>query len=71
MSTPPDDLSAAALEFLSERHLATLSTLRADGSPHVVPVGFSYDPTDRRVRIITFSGSQPRTSWTDGEIHSR
>ena len=66
MSTPPDDLSAAALEFLSERHLATLTTLRADGSPHVVPVGFSYDPTDRRVRIITFSGSQKAANATRG-----
>jgi F420H(2)-dependent biliverdin reductase len=45
------------LVFLGERHLATLTTLRADGSPHVVPVGFSYDPTDRIVRIITRAGS--------------
>lgn len=26
---------------LAARHLATLSTLRADGSPHVAPVGFA------------------------------
>jgi PPOX class probable F420-dependent enzyme len=38
--------------------LATLTTLRADGSPHVVPVGFSYDPEACVVRIITFEGSQ-------------
>ena len=38
----PDDVAA----FLAERHLATLTTLRADGSPHVVPVGFSYDAAD-------------------------
>jgi F420H(2)-dependent biliverdin reductase len=50
-------LSPEVLAFLSERHLATLTTLRADGSPHVVPVGFSYDPTDRLVRIITAAGS--------------
>ena len=35
MSTAPADLSKSALDFLSEYHLATLSTLRADGSPHV------------------------------------
>ena len=46
------------LAFLRERHLATLTTLRADGSPHVVPVGFGYDPHERVVRIITFDGSQ-------------
>jgi len=43
--------------FLAERHLATLTTLRADGSPHVVPVGFSYDSQAGVVRIITFAGS--------------
>ena len=30
---------------------------RADGSPHVVPVGFSYDPDTGLVRIITFANS--------------
>lgn len=47
----------AILAFLSEYHLATLTTLRADGSPHVVAVGFSYAPDERLVRIITFAGS--------------
>lgn len=46
------------LEFLRERHLATLTTLRKDGSPHVVPVGFSFDRETASVRIITFAGSQ-------------
>jgi PPOX class probable F420-dependent enzyme len=43
--------------FLAERHLATLTTLRADGSPHVVPVGFSYDNHQGVVRVITFARS--------------
>ena len=51
-------LDDAVLSFLRERHLATLTTLRADGSPHVVPVGFGYDPEAGVVRIITFDGSQ-------------
>ncbi len=49
----PHDLSPAALEFLQERHLATLTTLRADGTPHVVPVGFTWDPAHRIARVIT------------------
>jgi PPOX class probable F420-dependent enzyme len=49
----PADLSPAALEFLRVRHLATLTTLRADGTPHVVPVGFTWDPEQRVARIIT------------------
>ncbi len=44
-------------QFLQENHLATLTTMRVDGSPHVVPVGFSFDIPTGIVRIITFSGS--------------
>ena len=50
-------LSPEMLAFLAERHLATLTTLRRDGSPHVVPVGFSYDRDAGVVRIITFASS--------------
>ncbi len=50
----PSELTPSMLAFLSERHLASLTTLRADGSPHVVPVGFSFDATENLVRIITF-----------------
>lgn len=50
-------LSAAALEFLTERHLATLTTLRPDASPHVVPVGFTWDAERGVVRVITFAGA--------------
>jgi PPOX class probable F420-dependent enzyme len=58
MALDLNDLSDEVLAFLRERHLASLTTLRADGSPHVVPVGFGYDPRERIVRIITFAGSQ-------------
>jgi len=58
MPSPPSELSPALAAFLAERHLASLTTLRADGSPHVVPVGFSFDTASREVRIITFDGCQ-------------
>ena len=48
----PDELDAVALRFLAERHVGTLSTLRADGTVHVVPVAFMYDHGERRLRII-------------------
>ena len=57
MSLDLDHLGPEALAFLAERHLATLTTLRADGSPHVVPVGFTYDPETRLARVITSSDS--------------
>jgi PPOX class probable F420-dependent enzyme len=54
----PAGLPPAALEFLAERHLATLTTLRADGSPHVVPVGFTWEAETGLVRIITHGRSR-------------
>jgi PPOX class probable F420-dependent enzyme len=58
MALDPDRLDDDVLGFLRERHLATLTTLRPDGSPHVVPVGFAYDPSERVVRIISGDGSR-------------
>jgi PPOX class probable F420-dependent enzyme len=52
-----DHLSPGLLTFLTERHLATLTTLRPDGTPHVVPVGVTYDPATRLARVITSGGS--------------
>ena len=54
----PHDLGPEVLAFLTERHLATLTTLRADGSPHVVAVGFSFDVATAVARVITFAPSQ-------------
>ena len=58
MPSRPFDPTPALTAFLTERHLASLTTLRSDGSPHVVPVGFSIDVAAGEVRIITFEGSQ-------------
>jgi PPOX class probable F420-dependent enzyme len=58
MAYDPADLPDEALAFLQERHLATLTTLRPDGSPHVVAVGFSWDDDAGLARIITFAPSR-------------
>jgi PPOX class probable F420-dependent enzyme len=52
-----DMLTPDELRFLAERHLGTLTTLRPDGTPHVVAIAFAYDPSDAIVRIITNDGS--------------
>ena len=57
MTFDPAELSAGVLDFLRERHLATLTTIRADGSPHVVAVGFTFDQPAGLVRVITSDGS--------------
>jgi PPOX class probable F420-dependent enzyme len=45
------------LEFWAERHLCTLTTLRPDGSPHVVAIGATLDAAAGIVRVITRRGS--------------
>jgi len=61
MADPTFDLASALTEegraFLAERHLGTLATLRADGSPHLVPVGFTVDLDAGMAWIITDGGS--------------
>jgi PPOX class probable F420-dependent enzyme len=54
----PAALPEEALTFLRERHLATLTTLRPDGSPHVVAVGFTWDPAAGLARVISFAPSR-------------
>jgi PPOX class probable F420-dependent enzyme len=61
-------LSNDALAFLTERHLAMLTTLRADGSPHVVAVGFTFDPKTHIARVITTGGSQKALNAERGGV---
>ncbi|MGW5269866.1 PPOX class F420-dependent oxidoreductase [Rhodococcus sp. NPDC003994] len=58
MPSDASSLNADAVAFLTERHLATLATLRPDGTPHVVAVGFTWDPEAGIARVITREGSQ-------------
>lgn len=48
-----DDFPAALLEFWTERHLCTLTTLRSDGRPHVTPVGVALDLERQCAWVIT------------------
>lgn len=53
----PGDPGTDVMAFLTERHLASLTVSRADGSPQVTPVGFTYDPDTRLARVITWADS--------------
>ena len=57
MSMNPQNLIQEVLSFLDERHLASLTLLRPDGSPHVTAVGFTWDQDSQLVRVITWAGS--------------
>ena len=50
------ELTAAGIEFVRERHLATLSTMAPWGGIHSVPVGFTLH--DGLLRVITSRQSQ-------------
>ena len=67
MSHDPHDLPPGLLELLTERHLATLTTLRADGSPHVVPVGVTFDAATATARVITSGTSAKARHVRDGQ----
>jgi PPOX class probable F420-dependent enzyme len=66
------ELAGEHLEFWRERHLCTVTTLRRDGSPHVVPMGIVVDveagvawgitsPASQKVANLR-AGSDPRVA---------
>lgn len=62
----------AFAEFWRERHLCTLSTVRPDGTPHVVPVGVTLDLDSAVARVITSGQSEKarlvRAAGAEGAI---
>ncbi|WP_181767679.1 pyridoxamine 5'-phosphate oxidase family protein [Streptomyces albidus (ex Kaewkla and Franco 2022)] len=63
------EVSPALAAFWQERHYATITTLRPDGTPHVVPVSVTFEPdtavarvvsrrTSKKVRNITAAGDE-------------
>ncbi|MGY1746393.1 TIGR03618 family F420-dependent PPOX class oxidoreductase [Blastococcus sp. SYSU D00695] len=67
MASDPRTLGPDTLTFLTERHLATLTTLRADGTPHVVPVGVTFDPGTATARVITSGASAKARHVREGQ----
>ena len=59
-------LSAAGLEFVTERHLATFTSVGPGGVPHVTPVGFTWDAGQHVARVITNGSSRKARNVGDG-----
>ena len=57
MARALDGVSDEFRGFWTERHLCVLVTLRADGTPHAVPVGVTLDVEARLARVICRGGS--------------
>src|SRR5258708_7948811 len=58
MAFDPTKPDAAYLAFWNEYHLCSLTTQRPDGTPHLVPVGVTYDPDAGLARIIASRASR-------------
>ena len=70
MALDPGALPQDVLLFLRERHLATLTTLRPDGTPHVVAVGFTWDPGAGLARVITNGASRKAAHVRAGSLRA-
>lgn len=66
VANTPAQISAAGLAFLTARHLATFTSLRGDGTPHVTPVGFTWDGNAGIARVITSGTSQKAVNARGG-----
>ncbi|WP_156724829.1 PPOX class F420-dependent oxidoreductase [Streptomyces apocyni] len=58
MSAQHTDDAPPGLDFWQERRTCFLATPRPDGTPHLVPVGVTYDPETRIARVITSATSK-------------
>jgi F420H(2)-dependent biliverdin reductase len=57
MAFDPAALPPGARALLTERHLAVLAVVRADGAVHQAPVGVTWDPAAGLARVITWAGA--------------
>ena len=64
------ELTDELIAFWRERHLCTVTTLRADGSPHVVPMGVVLD-VDARVAWAITSGASQKVDLTMAYVGTR
>ncbi len=57
-SFDPQHAPEAVIAFLTDRHLASLTTVDLSGDLHVTPVGTTFDPERGLLRVITWATSR-------------
>lgn len=57
-------VTKAAKAFLAEPHVATLTTVRPDGSLHVTAVRFTWDEDSRLARVLTVASARKARNLT-------
>lgn len=60
----------AEIVYLHNQRLARIATVGSDGQPHVVPVGFRYNPDADTIDIGGHDFAQ-RKKWRDVELNPR
>ncbi|MBW1600164.1 pyridoxamine 5'-phosphate oxidase family protein [Streptomyces sp. JJ38] len=58
MGVDPKALSPEYLAFWRERHVCAFTSIRPDGTPHVVPVGVTWAPEEGIARVISDGNSR-------------
>jgi pyridoxamine 5'-phosphate oxidase family protein len=61
----------AEIEYLKSQRLGRLATVGADGEPHVVPVGYRFNPDRDIIEIGGHSGFAKRKKYRDVLRNSR
>lgn len=59
-------VAASATAFLAEPHVATLTTVRPDGSLHVTAVRFTWDGDAGLARVMTVASARKAKNLTTG-----
>jgi pyridoxamine 5'-phosphate oxidase family protein len=57
--------TASEVSYLNGQRLGRLATVGTDGQPHVVPVGFRYNPDEDAIEIGGHSGFARRKKYRD------
>ena len=57
--------TASEINYLTGQRVGRLATVGADGQPHVVPVGFRYNPVEDAIDIGGHSGFARRKKYRD------
>jgi pyridoxamine 5'-phosphate oxidase family protein len=57
--------TASEISYLNSQRLGRLATVGADGQPHVVPVGFRYNPDEDAIEIGGHGGFARRKKYRD------
>lgn len=68
MAIAPSEMTAEMIDFVTERHLASLTLVTSSGEPHVSPVGFTWDPETGLARVITWAGAKKVRLLANGPL---